>query len=200
MPKSYVLPYIENNTYNGIFTYLENVSTTGNILNDKLISVSGTSEDVGYEYSLGLGINNKNGAKYWRTIETDTDNTFIEIDFKPNKVTLSSILIYTGTCDFFPQYNIYGINGNTKTKITTFYHETYSYCVMSLLQIPLNLLKMFRKIKIEGAGKRGSNDYRFVIHRMEFYGIFHSSHDLINTCKISKKNKLCIFVMTIMSK
>ena len=194
MVRSRYLPHIENRNYDGVFSYLANNSETGNILSDGLISVSGSSDEAGYEYSLVFGINNEDGIKYWRTKETDLDNPFIKFDFKSNRFTLGSIMMYTATCDLMEGYHIYGSIGNKKYLINTFTNEINISCGLVFYHFPMNQTIRYQSITIEGNGQRGSRDKRFVIHRIEFFGIFYASRDLFVSCKFSKKSNLGLFI------
>ena len=195
MLKSRYLPYIEGQNYNGIFEYLKKNSKTGNILTEKIISISGTSEDTGHGYSLAIGINNEDGSKWWRTIETNAKNPYIKFDFLRNKISLESIMIYNAVRDCFPSYSIYGINSNKQelikscTTALSSNSKTFTY-----FNIPFNKTKKYQSIKIEGNGKRGFGDTRFVIHRIEFFGTFYTRKDLLTLSFCPKKNNRHLFL------
>ena len=200
MLKSRYLPYIEGQNYNGIFEYLKKNSKTGNILTEKIISISGTSEDTGHGYSLAIGINNEDGLNWWRTIETTAKNPYIKFDFLSNKISLESIMLYNGSCDYFSGYSIYGINSNKQELIKTCTHALNKNTNYIYFHIPFNRTKKYQSIKIEGNGKRGSGDTRFVIHRIEFFGTFYARKDLLTLSLYPKKNHMIILVLIIISK
>ena len=201
MLKSRRLSYVNGQNFSGIFEYLKNNSKTGNILKERFISISGTSEDKDYEYSLVLGINNEDGSKWWRTIETNAKNPYIKFDFLSNKISLESIMMYDGACDYFTDYSIYGINGNKQEIIKTCEHELEEndwHCIF--FHIPLNRTKKYQSIKIEGNGPRGKGDTRFVMHRIEFFGTFYTRKDLLTLSCYPKKNNMIVLLLIIIAK
>jgi len=193
--KTKLLAYDGNNELDGIFKYLRDESGVANIVSSKIISLSGTSEDVDHEYEIAIGINNEYGKRYWRTKETDLQNCFYEIDFNRNRVTLGLITINNLEFDFYESYEIYGAIKDTYTYlgnyVVPYKRETRDNVT---IKIPVHHDRMLKKVKLVGKGTRGVNrDYRFLVYRLELFGIFHYVNDLkknINDLEVDLNNKI----------
>lgn len=203
MIKSAFVPYNKSEPLNGIFSYLKNESGVNDIVGKRIISLSGSSEDASenHPYCYALGINITTTYQYWRTISTSEENQYFVVDFLKSRVSLSDINIWVTQYDIFQSYKIYGSTGSSKFSLIGTYTTLENHTDFRHVKMPIDKIGVYRAIKIVPQGKRNSGDYRFVIHRLDFFGVFYATPPMERTCRCAKNNKSIItFQIILMTK
>ena len=179
-------PFTGNKT-NGILTYMSNATGVVDLDEGKIIKITASSiENERYFSNLFTGLG------YFAT--NREPNSWIMFDFKQSKISISSYTIRCYTRDLLKEWAIYGSDDNKRwnsidhkfnsidintfgDKLTEFYFET---------EHPITR----RYIKLQALQQRLANDDILIIHKIEFFGTFYNSKDIIkNSCNIANRKK-----------
>ena len=192
------LSYHSNDPLNGAFTYLQKKFNKEDIHEDIVkITASSTKQNlynpiIRRDFSLGT---------YWYS--ESENGSWYEVDFLQNNFYLKSYLIRTYYWDFFEKWQVLGSNDGVHfdvvddvtdfKKPTEGHHNIFFKC-----KYP----KMRRIFRIVANGKRFADSCHFVIHRLEFYGMFVSSPFVQeNIKKCNNKSWLSLsFLITLSSR
>ena len=188
--------YNSNDPLNGAFTYLQKEFNKEDIHEDIVkINASSTEKNL---YNPIIRRDLASGT-YWQS--KNESRSWYEIDFLQNNFYLKSYLFRTYSWDFFEEWQVLGSNDGTNfdvvDDVTDFKEPTEErhHNILFKCKYP----KMRRIFRIVANGKRFYGDYKFIIHRLEFYGMFVSSPFVQeNIKKCSNKSLLSLsFLITL---
>ena len=200
-------PINETQPFDGIFNYLQTQTGYQNLTETHIVKLTTSSTLDGYPESNIFNKESNETVGFWASIGEEP-NEWIQIDFIKNKIALTGYTISRYYWDFQKQFDVYGSDDGKKwSSIHRQKHlKQPDPSSQKLINIYHTKKPLFRRyIKFVQSGQRfnhGNNDNRFILHRIELFGILNVHKDLIHiTPSISKFNinlwKLlfvCIFI------
>ena len=97
-----------HNPFTGVFNKIQSITST--IIPSSIVKLTGSSDDLDYPITNVYD----SSMNYWRTLDDQTPNQWISIDFHKNVLKLEAIQFRTADIDLFPLYKIYGKRINQK--------------------------------------------------------------------------------------
>ena len=177
------LRFNPNNMLDGAFAYLQKKFNKENITED-IVKINASSTE---QYLYCPVIMRNFSGNYWRS--SNESGSWYEVDFLQNLFYLKNYFIRDHANDFFKQWQVLGSNDGIHFDVVDDVKDfpTQSYGMHNIL-FNCKYPKVRRIFRIVANGRRNLGDYKFVIHRLEFYGTFISK-PFIKTCKIDARNR-----------
>ena len=163
-----ILRYNSNDPLNGAFTYLQKKFNKENV-HENIVKINASSTEQNL-YNPVIRRDFINGT-YWRS--KDENCSWYEVDFLQNKFYLKSYVIRNYYLDYFEKWEVLGSNDGKQFDLVDDVKDFQKTAkALHNLFFKCKYPKIRRVFRIVANGKRFSGDYKFVIHRLEFYGMF----------------------------
>ena len=183
-------PYDGSDAFNGIVSYFRKVTKTKDPYQKGLINIFVSQND-----SIKTNVfDDKTGENsiYWYAVGI---GSWITIDFGVNKVSLTHYTLSAWGHDFFPSWEVSGSNDNDSESWDLIHDGKLNSSKGAVLinrTFPVDFSIKRRYIRIKSLSNRFYGDSSFYLHRLELFGLFHSSSHIIEEFRCRCKSRFFV--------
>ena len=182
--KTRILPYIEGDSFNGVFKYFQNLTEKTDLSKTEIVAFSSFENTENFSKLFEDG-------QYWASC--GSTGRFLLIDFKRNKFMLDHYSYNANHWDFPRRFSMFG--SNNKNKWTQLDEQTTDYQNddnwRDILSFETQIKRRFRYLKLQIKEKRAYDRDCLVVFKLELFGVVYSHHDLMFeevSCKFKNHN------------